>query len=162
MQRKLFLCRHGKSSWESIVNDIDRPLNERGVKNSYEMATRLVDAGLIPEVIYSSPAIRALHTAVIMSKVWEMQDHNIHIWNNLYLADIEQITQLICEIPDTYSSVALFGHNPGFTHFVNRYMDKSIENLPTAGIAVLTLELDSWNTIFNSRVEDVAVDYPKK
>lgn len=162
MQRKLFIIRHGKSSWESIVNDIDRPLTERGVKNSYEMASRLLNAETVPEAIYSSPANRAIHTAMIMSKVWELQDHHIHIRNSMYLAELEELTQLIVEIPDSYNSIAIFGHNPGFTHFVNRFMDQAIENLPTAGIAIITLNMDSWKDIVQCRVEDVILDNPKK
>ena len=69
MQKRLFIIRHGKSSWESEVRDMDRPLTKRGVDNSYDMALRLANVSLIPERIYSSTGIRALHTAVIMARV---------------------------------------------------------------------------------------------
>ncbi|MCF8225457.1 MAG: histidine phosphatase family protein [Bacteroidales bacterium] len=162
MQRKLFIVRHGKSSWESIVNDIDRPLTERGVKNSYEIANRLKNKGLIPESIFSSPAARALHTAIIMSQVWELDEQNIFIRNQLYLPDIEDITEMIFEIPDRFSSVAIYGHNPGFTYFSNIFMKDKLEKLPTAGTLVITFELDSWNNISNGKVIDTCFDSPKR
>jgi len=158
----MFIIRHGKSSWESIVDDIDRPLTERGVKNSYEMATRLQIASLVPEIVYTSPANRAQHTAIIMSRIWELSDSNIHIRRSLYLPDIEEIGELIFEIPDSYTSIAIFGHNPGFTHFANRFMSQPLENLPTAGVAVISMEMDSWKDIFQGKVMEVVVDYPKK
>ncbi|MDA3822307.1 MAG: histidine phosphatase family protein [Bacteroidales bacterium] len=162
MQRKLFIIRHGKSSWESIVDDIDRPLTEKGVRNSYEMANCLKNSALIPEAIYTSPAARAQHTASIMSRIWEMNDQDIHVRGNLYLPDLEDIAELIFEVPDSYMSVAIFGHNPGFTQFANRFMTQPLENLPTAGIAVVTLEIDSWTDLYNGQVLDVMVDCPKK
>lgn len=162
MQRRLFICRHGKSSWESIVDDIDRPLTERGVNNSYEMGERVALTGKIPEMIISSPANRALHTAIIMAKVWELQDHNIRISDNLYLPYQDDIISLLFELTDDVKSVALFGHNPGFTDFANRFLENPLENLPTAGIVIVTLNIDSWSDIVDCKVDEAIVDYPKK
>ena len=162
MQRRIFICRHGKSSWESIVDDIDRPLTERGVNNSYEMAERVALTGEIPEMILSSPANRALHTAIIMAKVWEVQDQNIRISDNLYLPDQDDIISLLFELGDDVKSVAIFGHNPGFTDFANRFLENPLENLPTAGIVIVSLNIDSWSDIIDCKVDEAIVDYPKK
>ena len=40
--KKLYLIRHGKSSWDDDeISDFDRSLKNRGVKNAYEMVERL-------------------------------------------------------------------------------------------------------------------------
>lgn len=162
MQRKLFIIRHGKSSWDSIVSDIDRPLTERGVKNSYEMAGMLVNRGLVPEVVISSPAIRALHTAVIMTRSWELNDRDLLVRKSLYLPEVEDIAETLSEVEDTVTSVAIFGHNPGFTQFANRFLEPQVDNVPTAGVVVVTMELDAWNDIFNAHVVDTLFESPKK
>ncbi|MFC2080066.1 histidine phosphatase family protein [Bacteroidota bacterium] len=162
MQRKLFIIRHGKSSWESVVDDIDRPLTERGVRNSYDMASRLMKSALIPEMIYTSPANRAQHTAMIMANVWDFEEQNIHIRKNLYLPGIEEIAELIFEIPDSCASAAIFGHNPGFTQFANKFLTEPLNNLPTAGVVVVNLELETWTNIFDCPIGEVIVDCPKK
>lgn len=162
MQRKLFIIRHGKSSWESIVSDIDRPLLERGVKNSYEMSARLAERGLVPEMVMSSPANRALHTAIIMAKAWEMDDRYLLIRKSLYLPEVDDIAETIFEVDDGVASLAIFGHNPGFTQFANRFLEPQIDNVPTAGVVVVTLEMDTWNDLFNARIVDTLFDYPKK
>ncbi|MFC2089920.1 histidine phosphatase family protein, partial [Bacteroidota bacterium] len=110
MKRDFYIVRHGKSSWETVVNDIDRPLTERGVRNSYEMAERLKGANMIPQVIYTSTANRASHTARIMATVWKLKDEHFNIRSNLYLPEVEDISELIYEIPDTFTSAAIFGH----------------------------------------------------
>lgn len=162
MQRKLFIIRHGKSSWDSIVADIDRPLTERGVKNSYEMAVLLANRGEVPELVISSPANRALHTAVIMARSWELNDHRLLVRKSLYLPEIEDIAETLSEVDDTIASVAVFGHNPGFTQFANRFLEPQVDNVPTAGVVVVTMELDSWNDISDARVVDTFFGYPKK
>jgi len=162
MQRKLYIIRHGKSSWDSIVSDIDRPLTERGVKNSYEMAARLAERKMIPEMIISSPANRAMHTAVIMYRTWELNDRDMRVRKSLYLPEVEDIAETISEVEDQVASVAIFGHNPGFTQFANRFLESQVDNVPTAGVVVLTMECESWNDIFTAPIVETVFDYPKK
>ncbi len=162
MQKTLFIIRHGKSSWESEVKDIDRPLTERGVRNSYEMATRLANANLIPELVYSSSAARALHTAVIMTRVWELPDKSFSIRELLYMSGAAEIDAVLAEIPEEVNSVAIYGHNPTFTAFANQFLSAAIDNIPTAGVVVLTIEASSWTELRSGTVLEEVVDFPKK
>lgn len=162
MQKKLFIIRHGKSSWESEVRDMDRPLTERGVRNSYDMAERLAQAGMIPERIYSSTGIRALHTAVIMARVWELPDDVLLLRDSLYMSGSSEIDMLLAEIPEDIDSIAIFGHNPTFTGYANHFVNHSIDNIPTAGVVVLTFDTDNWNEISRSNLVEEVFDYPKK
>ena len=67
--KQLFLIRHAKSSWGNAqLKDFDRPLNHRGRAAAPEMGDRLVKAGIFPDVIISSPAVRAFTTAKLISK----------------------------------------------------------------------------------------------
>ena len=78
MLRRLYIIRHGKSSWDHPgLEDIDRPLANRGIRNAGDMAGRLQQAGLIPQLIYSSPASRALNTAMLMSKSWDLKPEQL-------------------------------------------------------------------------------------
>lgn len=141
---------------------MDRPLTDRGVRNSYDMAERFAKAKIIPEKIYSSTGIRALHTAVIMTRVWNLADEALSIRESLYMAGHDEIDQILSEIPSEINSVAIFGHNPAFTDFANRYLKEQLANLPTAGMVVLTFEADSWLEISRSNLIDEVVDCPSK
>lgn len=162
MHRKLIIIRHGKSSWESEVRDLDRPLTERGVRNSYDMALRLANTGMIPEKIYSSTGIRALHTAVIMARVWELPDDALSVRESLYMSGSGEIDLLLAEIPEEVNSIAIYGHNPTFTTYANRFVNAPIDNIPTAGVVVLTFDSDSWNEISRSNLVEEVFDYPKR
>ncbi len=161
MEIQLFIIRHGKSSWDYVMDDIDRPLTERGVKNSYEMAERLKDKNLIPELVLTSPANRAMHTAVIMARVWKLPESRFHLHRGLYLPEEEDIFTALSETDDDVRSVAIFGHNPAFTQFANRFSNQSIDNVPTAGLVIVTLDTTAWNDLLNATVKAVVFDYPK-
>ncbi|TFH25152.1 MAG: histidine phosphatase family protein, partial [Bacteroidia bacterium] len=80
MERRLIIIRHAKSSWDhNGLDDIDRPLAERGILNAAEMAKRLQEKGIVPELILTSPASRALNTALIMSRTWGLEPGKVQI-----------------------------------------------------------------------------------
>jgi len=163
MERKLYIIRHGKSSWEHEgLDDIDRPLAERGIRNAGEMAERLLADGQVPRLIFSSPANRALNTALIMSKYWKMDPSALQIHDSLYLAYLSEIEQVVASAPAELRSLAIFGHNPSFTSYANLFLDLPLDNLPTAGVVIVTLESDSWGGIGRKHVKESYVDYPKR
>jgi phosphohistidine phosphatase len=163
MERKLFIVRHGKSSWEEEeVDDIDRPLAERGIRNAEAMAGRLKELGEVPELILTSPANRALNTALIMARVWGLDSSSLQIHDALYMAYVPEIEEVVGETPGSVRKLAIFGHNPSFTLYVNKFLDEPLNNLPTAGIVIVTLECEHWNGIGRAMVKETYVDYPKR
>ena len=64
----LYLIRHAKASSDYLrIPDFDRPLKAIGVMQAHQMSTKLVDKGIKPDIILSSPASRALQTAHIFA-----------------------------------------------------------------------------------------------
>lgn len=163
MERKLFIIRHGKSSWDNErLDDIDRPLADRGINNADEMALRLSKLGLIPQLIFTSPASRALNTALIMSRRWGLDPGRLQIHDSLYDAFIKEIEAVVARAPNHIERLAIFGHNPSFTLYPNLFLPKPLDNLPTAGVVVLTLDTESWQNLHKAQVKDSYVDFPKK
>lgn len=163
MKRRLIIIRHGKSSWDNQgLDDIDRPLAERGILNSAEMAKRLLEKGMVPELILSSPASRALNTALIMSRNWKLEPGKLQIHDPLYDAFTEEIKQVVATAPPEITKLAIYGHNPSFTAYANSFLDKPLDNLPTAGVVIVTLESKGWSRIGRKEVKETYVDYPKR
>lgn len=163
MLRRLYIIRHGKSSWDHAgLEDIDRPLATRGFRNAGEMAERLQKAGLIPQLIFSSPANRALNTALIMSKTWGLGPEKLQIHDPLYMAYPSDIDQVVACAPEEITDLAIFGHNPSFTAYANGFLEFPLDNLPTAGMVIVTMESDAWRGIGPEHVKDTYVDYPKR
>lgn len=163
MLRRLYIVRHGKSSWDHTgMDDIDRPLADRGIRNSGQMAERLLKEGHVPQLIFSSPASRALNTALIMSRNWGLGPDQLQIYDPLYDAFLEEIQQVVASAPDKITDLAIYGHNPSFTAYANSFLKKPLDNLPTAGVVIVTLESDSWKGIGRKHVKETYVDYPKR
>jgi len=163
MARRLFIIRHGKSSWDHAeLADIHRPLADRGLRNASTMAERLRDRELIPQLLLSSPATRALDTALIMSRIWRLSPDALQIRDALYDASERDIDGILSTVSSQVKDVAIFGHNPTFTLYANRFLDPPLDNLPTAGVVVVTLESQGWNGLDLSMVAKTYVDYPKR
>ncbi len=159
--KTLFIVRHGKSSWDfEEVSDIDRPLKEKGIKDAYDIAGRLKDKGMIPRQIISSPAIRALHTAIIFSRVLEIPEKHIIISADLFHSDPEDILDLLGHTPASIESLIIFGHNPGFTDLANILSRLSLSNIPTSGLVMLEFKTDSWKKIGRNTLVKESFDFP--
>jgi phosphohistidine phosphatase len=63
MTRELLLLRHGKSDWSTGVDDYHRPLKDRGKRDAQRIGVWLAQQKMIPDLIVTSSAERALVTA---------------------------------------------------------------------------------------------------
>jgi len=161
--KKLFLVRHAKSSWDDpSLDDIDRPLNDRGKNNAPEMGERLKKQGILPDLLISSPASRARSTAKKLAKKIGYAKNEIQINDGLYHGSDDILIDIVRNLPDTAESVMLFGHNPGFTYFANQLCNINIYNIPTAGVVAIDFPMDSWQDVEFGKGELVFFDYPKK
>src|SRR4051812_32340757 len=83
--KTLYLIRHAKSSWDlNDLPDIDRTLNERGFRDAHLMGGKLLDKGVKADLIISSPANRAISTALIIARKIEYLEDKIVLRKNLY------------------------------------------------------------------------------
>ena len=163
MERRLFIIRHGKSSWDfDGLADVDRPLAKRGLRNAEEMAKRLMDKNLVPQLLLTSPASRALYTALIMSRTWDLGPEQLQIRETLYTSSMKDIVKVVASVSAEQTSLAIYGHNPGFTAYGNTFLKFPLDNLPTAGVVVVTLDSKSWSGIGKKHVKETYVDYPKR
>lgn len=157
----LHIVRHGKSSWDfDGTADIDRTLKSKGIRNAYEIARKLKLSNLIPDKIFSSPANRALHTAVIFARVFEYPLSELTIVNTLYESSASKISDMIPEFDEGCRSVMIFGHNPDFTDLANYFLKSPIENIPTAGAVTLKFNTTTWAGISRENLEKHIFNFP--
>ena len=163
MSKILHIARHAKSSWDyEDISDIDRPLNPRGINNAYLMARRFTERNQLPDLLITSPANRALYTAVIYARVLKLSWDKIVLNENIYMGYAEEIINLIESADNKHNSIMVFGHNPTFTVLANHFLKDQIDNIPTAGIVSLTFKENTRENIGNAVPQKVYFDYPKK
>lgn len=160
--KSILLVRHAKSSWDNIsLDDIDRPLNDRGKRDAPMMAERLLDRKLEIDAFISSPAKRARKTAEIFSKVFGKGKKHIEIKGELYEASENDFAAVIENLPNDLNVVAIFSHNPGITDFANRLTSTRVDNIPTSGIFAVKAETNDWRSFASAAKEVMFFDYPK-
>jgi phosphohistidine phosphatase len=65
----LLILRHAKSSWKNKkLEDYDRPLNKRGKSEAIKMGKYLKEMAILPNLIITSSALRAIETTKYVCK----------------------------------------------------------------------------------------------
>lgn len=160
--KKIILVRHAKSAWDNpFLNDHDRPLAERGLEDAPKMAKRLKKKGVFPDLILSSTALRAAETAKITAEVLGYPSEKISWEKDLYHASPSQILKIIRMQKDTYSTLFVFGHNPGFNELIT-HLGGVLDNLPTSGQFGFKLNSNHWADLSPKTAEVWFLDFPKK
>lgn len=160
--KKIILVRHGKSAWnQPFLDDHERPLAERGIKDVPKMARRLQKKGIFPDLLLSSTAKRALQTAQLTAKELDIPKDKIQLDKNLYHASPHSLLKAIRMQPDIVNTLFVFGHNPGFNDLIT-YLGGEIDNLPTSGQFGFKLKTDHWSELSPDTAEVWFMDYPKK
>jgi|TARA_A200000159_G_scaffold161211_1_gene182719 phosphohistidine phosphatase len=151
--KELLLLRHAKSSWESLVEDRNRSLTEVGVNRIKRMATACSEHFKSFEVVFSSPANRAMHTACIMMHQVQMPFEFLNLREQLYTFEVSQLINFTKSLPDHYSKVICVGHNPAFTQAVSTLSTTNLDHLPTASWAQIQFEQNEWEHIQNGQAQ---------
>ncbi|MDR4500923.1 MAG: histidine phosphatase family protein [Nitrospirales bacterium] len=160
--KTLYVFRHAEAaSTDRNGTDYDRPLHERGKSEAFVMGQRLLSWPK-PDIIISSPALRATTTATLLATAISYPLPRIVFDKQVYEAEMEDLFLVIREIDDSLSCAMLVGHNPALTQFVNILGRCDVGNMPTCSMAILRLPMDTWNDIDRIRGELKVFDYPAK
>ncbi|MEW8028945.1 MAG: histidine phosphatase family protein [Candidatus Thiodiazotropha sp.] len=150
MARELMLLRHGKSDWTQQVEDFKRPLKDRGKRGAQRMGVWLLQQRMQPDYVVSSPAERAIVTAQKTVKTMGGDAKAIIQDRRIYAANVEELLQVLSDIPAENKRVMLVGHNPGL-EMLTEYLQGDRIPLPSDGklIPTATLALfkmpDDWS-----------------
>ncbi len=160
--KELLIVRHAKSSWEfSGLNDIDRPLNDRGIRDAIAMGIHLKKRDMVPDLLVTSTAHRAMATASILINQLNIKPEHVKVTDGIYESNANSISNVIKDIPDNFNRVFLAGHNPGLTDLVNLYNSDYLDNLPTCGVAYFQFNTSSWKLIHIDNAKLMNLWFPK-
>ena len=159
----LTIGRHAKSSWkDTSLSDKNRPLNRRGERDAPIMGERIHAHGIRPSLIVSSPATRAWTTAKTIARAINYPLEFLQKDENLYLASLDDILDVVVAQDNSFNNMMLVGHNPGLTDFANFLVPGLTHNLPTAGVVSVQIPQDDWSLYERPSTELVVHDWPKK
>ena len=160
--KTLFLVRHAKSSRnDPTLADRDRPLNDRGLRDAPKMGERLAKRDVEPDLMLSSPALRAITTAQLMAKKLDYKPKDIVLDDRIYATSARVLLDIIHGLDDRLKCVMLVGHNPEISELAHR-MSSEITDMATCAIAEFSFDIKSWTKVGKTAPEKVTLDEPKK
>ncbi|HPC99309.1 MAG TPA: histidine phosphatase family protein [Bacteroidales bacterium] len=146
MKRIIFM-RHGKAeAHDTNLPDYERSLTIKGKSLSHLMAAKLKEKINNPGLLISSPAFRALETALIFAMEYDIKPESILLRSDLYFRFSEKtMMQILLSDALHYDSVVFFGHDPSFTNLANYLSREVVGNVPKSGIVCLSFDIRQWD-----------------
>lgn len=162
--RTLLLVRHAKARKAdqqlSTAIDLARPLTGRGREDARRMGKRLAKLSFPPDLIWTSPALRALETARILAKKLDYRRKDIKVDPRLYGTTAARLRQLVRELSRKRMNVLLCGHNPELYRLARR-LGSNLEELPTCGVVQVSFAVDSWSDVGQATLAQARVELPR-
>jgi phosphohistidine phosphatase len=147
--KTLILVRHAKTEQvHSQMKDFDRNLLNRGINDAHHVSLKLLDKKIIPDLIISSPARRAIETAEIFADNFDYQKKDILIKEIIYdHYTTDDFIKMLGGLSNKYDKVMIFGHNPNFEILAYRFTNEFNKHLPTTGLIGINFDAKSWKEI---------------
>lgn len=162
MMKTLILVRHTKAVKPLVnIEDIDRSLIEKNLEDAHLMARWLKKNKHFPDLILTSPAVRAYSTALFFARTLNYPLNNIMIDKSLYECGVEGYLDVISSVKNVYHTVMLFGHNPDITYTASKLCENFHEDIPTSGIVGIDINIKSWEEINHTKGTLKFYEYPK-
>jgi len=148
MKRIIFM-RHGKAeNQDQGLSDFERSLTLKGKNLSHLMAVKLREKINNPGLLISSPAFRALETALIFAMEFDIKPETIVLRSEVYYRLNEKTLLSILESSASKNdSVVFFGHDPSFTNIANYLTGNAVGEIPKSGIVCISFNIKEWGEI---------------
>ena len=114
---ELILLRHGKAENTSLDGDFSRALVEKGREQARRAARLLKGAGVLPEIVLTSPLLRARQTADEFCQTAGMPGPLIQGWLASGMAASTAMKE-VSAFRD-FKRVAIVGHEPDFSDLIS-------------------------------------------
>ena len=157
MSRELLILRHAKSAWNTNASsDFERPLAKRGRRDAPRVGRFLLDQGLVPDFVVSSPAERAKQTVIGVCEQLGFEPQQINWDSRIYHGYAGSLLNVLNDCPADSKRVLIAGHNPGLEILLQNLCNHEIpmpddyKLMPTAAVAHLEI-LSEWDKLEGGR-----------
>ncbi len=159
--KTICLVRHARAVRTAESPDIERHLEERGRQEARDVVSR-VKTRLQPDLLVSSPAVRAMQTAELFAAELAYPQDQIKKRKALYDQTRNAFQGVIRELDERFSTAMLFGHNPSITEYARTLVSEYGEEIPAGGVVCVQFETDTWKDIKEGEGRVLFVEQPVK
>lgn len=144
--KTIYLVRHARAAKEPQQDDEKRLLLPQGVREAKAMAKKLRNAGVKPELMLASPAMRTAETATMFAGELGYDEDAILYKKEMYSADRESLRKLVQKIDSAYDTVMLFGHNPALQDLACELSQQEIQMSPGSVVGI-SFSVAHWRNL---------------
>lgn len=147
--KKLIFVRHSKAEeLTPEISDFERSLTTKGKSLANDMALRLKEKEKSAGVILTSPAFRAVETALIFAGIFRIPSEEILIAGNIYHKfNLKTLLEDLKRINEDVEIVTLFGHNPSFTELAGALSKEGCNFVQKCAIVGISFKISTWAEI---------------
>ncbi len=132
---------------DANITDPQRKLTPKGIADTQKVVQFLLSQKITFDHIIHSQAMRSVETSKIIATGVNTDAGKIHGDIKLYLKDAASFFDILFELDDSLSNVAIVGHNPHITVFVNYFLEEKIHSMATSTMVCVEINTDSWSDI---------------
>jgi len=151
--KSLSLLRHAEAEQPIGMRDFDRSLSSYGAQMAPRFGRRLEQQGFMPDLVFASPAARAVETARIMCYEIGYPEESLVLKNGIYRASLEGLLQVIQEASESAQHLLLVGHNPALGELAaylcaqNPASKPVLSHMATCALLRIQLPIEYWALI---------------
>jgi phosphohistidine phosphatase len=102
----------------------------------------------LPDLVVSSPATRALHTATIYCQNLNYNPDKIQKESDLYEGlTTQELVGFLQKLPEEINTVYVFGHNPTVYYLVYNLVKYFNSDMPTCSTVALDFDVEQWKDV---------------
>jgi len=142
----LIIMRHANAIRHNpAISDFQRDLTEQGITQASLSANFLANnPHSIPQLIISSSAKRASHTAEIVADKLNLPYNIIVVKDTLYSGDLNAYLDTIYQVDDEIRKVMILGHNPSISMLSTLLTINEVNKMKTASMLGIEIINNKW------------------
>lgn len=150
--KKVLFVRHARADRElTFLSDIERPLTGSGFKDAKNVSSEVAKRGFVPDLIITSPAVRAYSTALIFCHTWGLDLSRIQLEPHLYNTSPNAYLTALSGLVENHSRIMLTGHNDLISDAVKLLVRTKFNSMKTTGTALVSAEGYTWEGFFKGQ-----------
>ena len=112
------------------------------------MARKLGETEKSTITIITSPAFRAIETALIFAMEFAVEPEKIIVNSRLYYKmNLRYLPEILAQAGNNSNTVMMFGHNPSFTEIANSLCSEGCDSIAKSGVVCISFEVSKWPEI---------------
>ncbi len=154
--KNVTLFRHAKSGQKDSpdIDDFDRPLSHRGLKDAPKMGEAMRAQHIAPDLILCSPSKRTRQTLALAAReAWDSHP-DVRFERRLYEASAQTLLKALRELPGSVDHVMVLSHNPGLQDLAAKLSPPNSQSrqqlkakMPTGSLVSFTFDIEKWTDL---------------